>query len=113
MIEQADVQALITRTKNGALTWQTLESGDCQADDGVPLRFERETRPVGRLAAHGRHFQHNGELRCRPSSRGLPARRTLHPDPGCPREEATPEQDGGGAEGEVAGNRAPGEARSC
>ena len=35
MIEQADVQALITRTKYGALTWQTLESGDFQADDGV------------------------------------------------------------------------------
>ena len=39
MIEQADVQALVTRTKNGALTWQTLESGDFQADDGVSATF--------------------------------------------------------------------------
>ena len=35
MIEQSDVQALVTRTKSGAVVCQTRESGDFQAEDGV------------------------------------------------------------------------------
>ena len=34
MIEQHEVQDLATRTKSGALTWQTLASGDFMAEDG-------------------------------------------------------------------------------
>ena len=48
MIEQVDVQALITRTKNGALTWQTLESGDFQADDG-PMCILAEKHALSRI----------------------------------------------------------------
>ena len=35
MIEQREVHDLGARTKSGALTWQTLENGDFQAEDGV------------------------------------------------------------------------------